>query len=89
MNVKYVGGGQYEQPGTSQYLSLLTPSQQWQDQIQLRGELTLKSRDGKQGGERVQSQAEGLTGRSVLTMSSLLLQLRQRSMYGRGQNEYL
>lgn len=44
--MKYVGGGQYEQPETSQYLSLLTPSHQLQDQIQLRGELTLRRREG-------------------------------------------
>jgi len=68
----------------SQYLSLLTPSQQWQDQTQLGGELTLRSREGKQGGERVRSQAEGLPGRSVFTMPLLLLQLMWRSTYGRG-----
>lgn len=87
MNVKYVGGGQYEQPGTSQYLSLLTPPQQWQDQIQLRG--NFQKQRGEARRKEIQSQAEGLPGRSVLTMSSLLLQLRQRSMYGRGQNKCL
>lgn len=84
VNMKYVGGGQCEQPGTLQYLSLLTPSQTWWDRMQFRGELTLRHED-----ERVQSQAEGLPGWILLKMSSFLLWLMQRGVHRRGQNKCL